>query len=125
MAHQLKKTDISEFQAELRLQERSPATVEKYGRDLLAFYRWLPAGKGVDRERVAAYKAHLAGRYAPASVNSMQAALRTFFRLRGWGECAVKLLRIQRRVFARKGGSSPGRTMTACWRRRRAGGTGS
>ena len=102
MAHTLTERDLAEFRLALRDMERSPATVEKYVRDVRAVYRWLPAEKGVDRAAALAYKAHLCGRYAPASVNSMLAALGSFFRWRGWPKCGVKLLRLQRRLFGRE-----------------------
>ena len=102
MGHILTAAEIARFREELGRMERSLATIDKYTRDLRAFYRWLPEGKRVDKEAVMAYKAHLCGGYAPASVNSMLAALRTFFRWAGWTECDVKLLRLQRRVFGEK-----------------------
>ena len=95
----LKQADIAHFQEGLRRMERSGATIEKYGRDLAAFYRWLPGDKAVTRERVLDYKDRLCRSYAPASVNSMLSALRAFFQFAGWKDCGVKLLRIQRRVF--------------------------
>ena len=90
------------FRTHLEEMERSQSTVEKYVRCLGSFYAWLPADKQVDKETVLAYKAHLCGQYAPSSVNTRLAALRMFFRCAGWTDCAVKLLRIQRRAFARK-----------------------
>ena len=95
----LKQADIAHFQEGLRRMERSGATIEKYGRDLAAFYRWLPGDKAVTRERVLDYKDRLCRSYAPASVNSMLSALRAFFQFAGWKDFGVKLLRIQRRVF--------------------------
>ena len=102
MEHTLRQTDLTRFLAELHRLERSPATIEKYCRDLTAFSRWLPPGRRVDKEAVLAYKAHLCQRHAPASVNSMLAALRSFFRFMGWEECAVEPLRLQRQVFCWK-----------------------
>lgn len=90
MEHILTMEQITQFRAALRRMERSAATTEKYSRDVTAFYRWLPEGKSVDKQRVLDYKAHLCGRYAPASVNSMLAALRSFFRWAQWPECQVK-----------------------------------
>lgn len=102
MTHTMELTMIEGFCRALRTQERSQATIEKYNRDLLAFYHWLPQGKAVDKEAVMAYRAYLAGQYAPASVNSMLAALRSFFQYLQWADCNVKLLKIQRRVFCAK-----------------------
>ncbi len=102
MTHTMTYTTIERFCQELRRQERSKATVEKYSRDLRNFYNWLPQEKELDKETVMAYKAHLVARYAPASVNSMLAALRSFFQYQEWTDCNVKLLKIQRRVFCAK-----------------------
>ena len=102
MAHTMKLTDILGFEKELERLERSRATVEKYARDVRAFYRWLPEGKTFEKETVIRYKLLLCERYAPASVNSMLAALRAFFACMGWQDCNVKPLRIQRRIFSRK-----------------------
>ena len=102
MKHTITKENIARFQEELRMLERSQATIEKYSRDLLAFYRWLADGKELDKETVMAYKMFLSERYAPTSVNSMLAALRAFFSFMEWRDCDVKMLKIQRRIFGRK-----------------------
>ncbi|MBM6682244.1 integrase, partial [Pseudoflavonifractor capillosus] len=39
------------------------------------------------------------GGYAPATVNSMVAAVNQFFTFLGWEECKVKALKIQRKLF--------------------------
>ena len=102
MEHVLNEEYILTFREELRKLERSQATIEKYIRDLNAFYSWLPKEKKVSKDCVMRYKAYLCEKYAPTSVNSMLAALRTFFRYMDWQECGVKLLKIQHRVFSRK-----------------------
>lgn len=100
MTYIMKLYDIRRFAAEMREQERAPATVDKYCWELRAFYRWLPADKRVDKARVLAYKEELVSRYAPRSVNAKLVALRCFFRFNGWDGCQVRLLRVQRRVFS-------------------------
>lgn len=102
MTHTMKITDLERFHRELHMMERSAATIEKYDRDLRAFYRWLPENKRFRKETVMAYKGHLCETYAPASVNSMLAALRSFFKFMGWNDCDVKSLKVQRRIFSRK-----------------------
>lgn len=102
MTHTMKLSDVQYFCEELRRQERSEATIEKYDRDLRKFYRWLGDGKDLNKETVIAYKEYLAAYYAPASINSMLAALRSFFQCMEWQDCAVKLLKIQRKIFAPK-----------------------
>lgn len=102
MKYTVRISDITQFEKELDRMERSRATVEKYARDVRAFYRWLPEDKTFEKETVIRYKSFLCERYAPASVNSMLAALRAFFSFMGWKDCDVRLLRIQRQVFSRK-----------------------
>ena len=90
---------LHSFRDYLREEERSAGTVEKYQRDVGAFAAWL-AERPVSREEASAWREHLVTLgYAPATVNSMLAALNRFFQFVGWPECRVKPLRIQRRLF--------------------------
>ena len=98
--HKIEQKNIQEFKNYLAEQERSTATVEKYGHALERFCQYLPAGSGVDKVSVIQYKELLARNFAPASVNAALAALNGFFRFAGWLDCVVKPLHIQRRVFA-------------------------
>ena len=87
------------FRAELRQEGRSPGTVEKYLRDVCAFSAWLK-GREAGRETAVLWKEALLERgLAPATINSMLAALNKFFAVFGWIECRVKPLRIQWRMF--------------------------
>lgn len=89
---------VRAFEASLRENEKSGATLEKYMRDLRKFTAY--AGeKGVDKALVLSYKASLAASYALSSANSMLAALNAFFRFAGWYECCVKQFKIQREAF--------------------------
>ena len=90
---------IQAYADHLRLEEKSAATVEKYLRDVRAFARWLE-GREITKERTAAWKTHLVERgYAPASVNAMLSALNSLLDFLGFGECRVKFLKVQRRMF--------------------------
>ena len=90
---------LQEYAAELKAQERSPGTIEKYLRDVRAFTRWLD-GRGVTRETAAEWRAHLLTTgYQPATINSMLAAVNSFFRFMGWTDCRVSFLKVQRRLF--------------------------
>ena len=102
MKRTMNKTLLSQFQGRLMEDERSAATVEKYLRDLRAFYAYIGENGAFTKADVIAYKQHLTERYAPASVNSMLAALNRFFREMGWYECTVKALKIQRQTFCSK-----------------------
>ena len=97
-----RKIDTQEligFAGHLKKEERSPGTVEKYLRDVRSFVAWLD-GRDVTKELVAEWKEYLmAEHYAPITINSMLAAVNSFFRFAGWEECRVKFLKIQRRMF--------------------------
>lgn len=83
----------------LRQSERSPATIEKYLRDVQAFAHWLN-GKPVTTELVTGWKEYLQSEHrAPASVNAALSALNGLFCFLGWADCRAKFLRIQRRLF--------------------------
>lgn len=89
---------IEHFHRSLIEDERSDATIEKYLRDLRAFQRF--AGHQVIcKQLVIQYKQYLIENYAPASVNSILAAINRFFKEMEWYDCIVKPLRIQRQAF--------------------------
>lgn len=95
----MSKQEIDEFETYLHSEEREPATIEKYLRDLRCFARWLQ-GAPVTKTAVTGWKEHLAERgYAPATINSMLAALNKFFVFRNRPDCRVRYLRLQRRMF--------------------------
>ena len=90
---------LAEFWDYLKGEERAEGTMEKYLRDVGAFAAWLE-GRAVTRERAAAWKEHLlAAGYKPVTVNSMLAALNSFFRFAGWEDCRVRFVKVQRRMF--------------------------
>lgn len=93
--------ELMRFEQYLRQEEKSRATIEKYLRDVRSFCRYLE-GSQLNKEGTIAYKEHICGRYAAASVNSMLVALNCFLRFLGCGDCCVKLLKIQRQIFSSK-----------------------
>ena len=52
-------TMIKDFVCYLTKEEKSPATIEKYHRDVRAFYKYLNVHKTVDKEITIAYKQEL------------------------------------------------------------------
>lgn len=82
----------------LKEEERSKNTMEKYRRDIVKFMAYSD-GREVTKDLTVAYKEHIKERYEPTSVNSMLAAVNSFFSFMGWNDCRVKRLRIQRKVF--------------------------
>ncbi|MBQ6270465.1 MAG: site-specific integrase [Clostridiales bacterium] len=89
---------IAEFEYELRNDEKSELTVEKYLRDVRRFIAF-SSGKLIDKGLVLAYKAELEKEYAVASANSMIASINAFFRFAGWLDLCVKQFKVQRKTF--------------------------
>lgn len=92
------REQINTYCASMLADERAAGTVAKYRRDVTAFARWL-GGRPVSKENSTGWKAYLLNRgYAPRTVNSMLAAVNSFFRFAGWN-IKVKFLKIQRQLF--------------------------
>lgn len=90
---------LAAFARQLRWDERSEGTVEKYLRDMRQFAAWLD-GRAVSRDTAAAWKAWLLDRGSePSTVNGKLAALNSFLRFMGWEDSRVKNLRVQRKLF--------------------------
>ena len=90
---------LAAFRRWLLEEEREPATIEKYLREVRAFAIWLE-GAPVTKEGATAWKARLtASGFQPGTVNGKLSALNKFFAFLGWPDCRVKYLKIQRRVF--------------------------
>ena len=92
---------IENFKSYLIDEEKSQATIEKYIRDVTAFFTWLTHGE-IEKKTVLEYKEYLTQNYAPASVNSVLSSLNSFFEFNDMHCLKVKMLKIQRRIFASK-----------------------
>lgn len=101
MGHVMNRYMISDFRTVLFDDEKSEATIEKYLRDLDRFYSFAN-GMEITKEIAIRYKQSLIECYAPASVNSMLAAINRFFKEQGWYDCIVKSVKIQRQSFRDK-----------------------
>ncbi len=74
---------MADFELELKSDEKSGNTIEKYLRDVRCFERF--AGEStIDKALALEYKAHLEKGYALASANSMLAAINSFFKFVGY-----------------------------------------
>lgn len=90
---------IAKFEHHLILDERVPATIEKYLRDIRSFASWLDTGP-LDKTAAAGWKEHLrSSGLCPETVNSKLSALNKFLKFMGRNECCVKYLRIQHKLF--------------------------
>lgn len=90
---------LAAFTQNLRREEKSAATIEKYSRDVAQFVHW--AGQvPVTKALVAAWKEALPEKgYAPATVNGKLTALDRFLTFWGWEDCRVKHVTCQRKLF--------------------------
>lgn len=95
------KKSIEAFHQYLMNEEKSASTLEKYMRDIRAFSVWL-AKRTLEKAVVLEYKAQLMQDFAPASVNSILSSLNSFFEFNGCPHLKVKLLKIQRQIFANR-----------------------
>ena len=92
---------IQSYLEYLRAEERSELTIQKYHRDILRFSRF--AGDNPGKSMLLAWKAHLVqANYAPQTINSMLAAVNSFFDFLGQGSQKVKPLKCQRTIFRAK-----------------------
>ena len=89
---------LAAFARQLGEDERSPATLEKYLREVRQFAAFL-GGREVTRELAAAWREELSARQSPATVNGKLTALDRLLAFLGWEDCRVKHLRVQRQLF--------------------------
>lgn len=90
---------INQFRQYLIDEERTPATIEKYMRDIQAFLQYLSSEAAVSREAVIGYKKTLVEKYKSTSANSMLVALNRYFAFCGRSDLQVKLFKVQRTSF--------------------------
>lgn len=93
----LTEKHIKKFENYLIEEEKSTATIEKYLRDVNAFFAF--SGSEIDKNTVIAYKNKITSEYAPRSVNSMLASLNAFFSFLGLNELKVKALKLQQQIY--------------------------
>ena len=89
---------IKSFEEYLLDEERSPATIEKYLRDVRCFADFAKDAE-ITKQLVLEYKNSLPETYELSSANSMLAALNSFLRFLGWHDLCVKRFKIQREAF--------------------------
>ena len=95
------KAAITSYLQFLKIQEKSKGTLEKYQRELLDLEKYLK-GKKVTKEDLLVWKEDLEKRYSPAGVNGRLVAANGFFSFFGRYDLRMKLLRIQKEIFAKE-----------------------
>lgn len=89
---------IEYFSEYLQREEKAPATIEKYIRDIKGYANY--AAEGITKESVTNYKEEiLMKHYAPRSINSMISSLNSFFDFMDWRDCKVKSIKIQNQIY--------------------------
>ena len=101
MKRRLTETLINKFKEYLILEERSTITIEKYMRDIRKFVSYNPKAD-LTKEKVIDYKNTLQRTYAVRSVNSMLAAINSFFTFLGWDELKVKSVKLQQQIYCQE-----------------------
>lgn len=123
MKNEITQKDIEAFKSWLKQEERSQGTIEKYLRDLKAFFQFLPENtlpREAAKESLTAWKEYLIrSEYAVVTINSMLTAVNGFFRFVGWEECRVRPLKMQSAFSAMKIKNLPKRNTFVCSRPRR------
>lgn len=89
---------IAAYKEYLISEERSPATIEKYIRDVAAFAEYVQMSE-ITKDAVLAYKRQIMQNYAARSVNSMLSSINSLFAFLRWHDLKVKTLKIQRQIF--------------------------
>ncbi len=93
------KKHLSDYKLYLYEEERSQNTIQKYLRDTKKFFEFL-GEKELCKAEVMKFKEHLIQGYAPASVNSIIAAINSFLEWLGLAAFKVKPLKIQKEIFS-------------------------
>lgn len=89
---------IQNYAAHLQEQERTENTVKKYVHDLNDLLTFLN-GRLLTKAVLIEWKGHLINIYAPATVNSMLAAVNGFLSFMEWRELTVRSLKLQKALF--------------------------
>lgn len=99
MERTLTQSKIQDFYTWLKTDEKSENTVDKYIRDVSAFFTFC-GRKEITKETVIAYKNKLiADNYAVRSINSMLASINSLFVFLGWADLKVKSIKLQRQIY--------------------------
>lgn len=88
--------ELRRFEAYLRDKESSPATIEKYLRDIRTFLKFAGEESEVNKEKLLEYKDWLIQKYSVNSVNSMLVALNQFLIFLELGRLKLKRIKVQR-----------------------------
>lgn len=95
----LTEKQIAAFTVYLKSDEKSENTIEKYIRDVRAFFAYAH-GMEITKETVISYKNKLLSEnYATRSINSMLASLNCLFLFLSWCDLKVKSIKLQQQIY--------------------------
>lgn len=89
---------LNKFKAQLKNDEKSDNTIEKYLRDVKAFCEFAST-REISKSVVIEFKDSLVESYEITSANSMIAAVNAFLRFMGWVDCCIKQFKVQKKAF--------------------------
>ena len=98
-AYTMTDEQITAYGANLRMEERCEATVQKYVSAVMALFRFLPPEKTVTREILLAWKAEISAKFSASGANVMISAVNRFCAFMSWSDLRVKQIKVQRRIF--------------------------
>lgn len=89
---------LNNFELQLRNDEKSESTIQKYKRDI-NFFLAFAGNREIDKNVTLEYKESLLSKYTVTSANSMIAALNAFLKFLGWIDCVIKQYKVQRQAY--------------------------
>ena len=102
MTYMMTMEQIQAFEANLRMEEHSESTIQKYASAIMVFYSFLPPEKIVTKERLLAWKEQISATLAASTVNVMISAVNSFFAFLSWADLHIKQIKTQRRIYRDK-----------------------
>ena len=99
MKREITDEKVRKFRNHLMKAEKSPATVEKYVRDIVELKLWL-GDRQATFDTIREWKNDLIKKgFSSSTINTKICALNSFAASMGWQDLRLKALRIQRRMF--------------------------
>ncbi len=92
------EVSIRRFEQVLQDEEKSKATIEKYGSALRKLMAWMD-GREVSHTLLKEYRDFLKTDHAVSSVNGIISAINSYLETVEMPECKLKLMKVQRKVF--------------------------
>ena len=89
---------VKEFERDLILNDKSPATVKKYLKEIENLFYFLDGGE-ISKNRLIEYRASLQREYKAQTINVKLSAINAFLEFSGLSDCRVKFVKVQKKSF--------------------------